>query len=102
MTCRIFSFSVLALGLVACSPSITTDRTEIAATDSSAYNLGREHAVYLMDSCLTDKEKSRMLLEMHCMQGSIEEHYGEDAATAYQEGIRTQLIERNDTLANVF
>ncbi len=102
MTWRTFFFSALTLLFASCQSGITTDRAEIAAADSSAYNLGREHAVYLMDSCMTEKEKSRMLLEMHCVHGTIEEHYGSETATAYQEGIRTQLIECNDTLANIF
>ncbi|MDE7411385.1 MAG: hypothetical protein K2M94_05025 [Paramuribaculum sp.] len=103
MISRIYLLIILIAGfyLSSCSSGVTTDRAEIAPADTSAYNLGREHALYLMDSCKSEKETCRQLLEMHTVQSSIEEKFGTETAIAYEEGVRTMLTERGDTLATI-
>lgn len=72
---------------------------DIAPRDTSAYNIGRERAAYLTDSCQTENEVRRQLLDMQALETDIRTRVSPAAAAAYREEIRTYLTERGDTLA---
>lgn len=66
-----------------------------------AYTLGREDATALLEESPTGEVLRLKLLDVRARMTAISQKVGQQAAEDYEEGFRSVLVERDDSLASV-
>lgn len=73
----------------------------IARADTSAWNLGTEHAVAFIRECADDDTRGLRLLDIRARESNIRARIGESAGDAYVAGFEYQLRQQSDSLARI-
>ncbi len=73
----------------------------ISPADTSAWYLGMEHAVSLVNDCRDDNERALRLLDIRARETNIRARLGSSAAEAYIKGFEHSLRLNSDSLSSV-